>query len=268
MRAFRIWVRELRRFSHDGVLHEGWTCGGSNTSVDDARRDAEARWAAVCARIAGATPRRDKDYEADIREEVLHSLADGAVVTRNRYGAEVLNCPRTVMVDIDRAPSGFWDWLRPRRGLEGQQARIVASLKKAVEARRFGLTGARVYHTPNGVRAIVQAPGSDPRSAPVAAMMQGLGADGLYALLCAKQGCYRARLTAKPARVKVKSLNQRWPVEDADRAARAAWVERYRRAAAPYAACQFVAAFGHPPGSPVIDFHDQASGALSGRPLA
>ena len=50
--------------------------------------------------------------------------------------------------------------------------------------------------------------------------------------------------------------------------ARETWVASYRAAAAGYAACAYLETIGDVPLSPIIDLHDQRSGALTGKNLA
>jgi len=268
MRAFKIWTQQKFSFRHNGELFEGEVFGGSNDSLAEARSDAVRRWEAVCQRITGALPRRSADYEADIREEVLRSVGPSAVLTRNRYGAEVLNCPETVILDIDRPPKGFLDFFRRPGSVEQIRERIVLHIKASVESRRLGILGARIYHTPNGVRAILRTAVTDPRSREMRSLMKALKVDRLYALLSQRQGCYRARLTAKPSRIGLKSLGQKWPIADDAVAARADWVAQYTTACRRFAACRFDSAVGDAPSSPVIALHDELSGALGTLPLA
>jgi len=203
---------------------------------------------------------------------ILRSVGTSAVVTRNRYGAEVLNCPETVILDIDRPPTTFLDALfdlfRKPASPEQTKERIVQRLKTFAETRQLGILGARIYHTPNGVRAILRTKVTDPRSDEMRTVMKALKVDRLYAMLCHRQGCYRARLTAKPIRIGMKSLGQKWPVAEDAMAARAEWVAKYAIMCRRFAACRFVSQVGDAPSSPVIALHDEISGALGTLPLA
>lgn len=268
MRIFRIWTQERCSYSHGGVQFEGGVFGGSNESVEAAREDARRRWTGVCERIAGAGVRRPADYEADIREEVLRSVDGEAVVTRNRYGAEILNCPQTVIVDIDHAPRGILSLFFKSKSIGKIRDRAAARLKSAIETRKLGISGARVYFTPNGVRAILRTTATDPRSEEIQTLMRWLGVDRLYAALCKRQGCYRARLTPKPGRIGLKSLRQAWPLSEEQLAARADWVALYDAKRVEFSACQFQTTFGDPPSSPVVTLHDELSGALRSLPIA
>ncbi len=106
MRVFKFW----RLAQTTAVIHgteKTISCfGGSNASEEDALADGQTRLEAVKRRIAGTDKgkRKGLDYEADIREEPLQWIGDQDVVTRNRYGAEVLNTTSFVFVDIDEPP--------------------------------------------------------------------------------------------------------------------------------------------------------------------
>ncbi len=114
MRVFKFW-----RLAETTVLIHGTektiSCfGGSNRSEADALADGQRRLEAVKRRIAGMDKGKGKglDYEADIREEPLQWIGDQDVVTRNRYGAEVLNTTSFVFVDIDEPRSSHMAGLR------------------------------------------------------------------------------------------------------------------------------------------------------------
>jgi hypothetical protein len=270
MRIFRYWVREHRHESRGGNTVEGWVFGGSNVSEQAAAVDLENRWNRVLARVFEGKPRDTENYEADIREEIVMAIDDNTVITRNRYGAEILNCTSPVIVDMDAPAPSFWKSLfgRAANTEEERIAHTLDRLRKIVEKRKCGIRGVRLYRTPAGLRAIVASDETAPASSGVRGLMRLLSADQLYFALCIKQNCYRARLTAKPKRIGHKTLNQSWPVDEEQARAREAWVASYRMASSGYAACAFLEAIGEVPHSPVIDLHDQRSGALTGKSLA
>lgn len=268
VRIFRFWVSEERRENRGRETVEGRVFGGSNVSEADAVADLERRWRGVCERVFDGKPRDADTYDADIREEIVEMLDENTVVTRNRYGAEILNCTSPVIVDVDHVEPSFFQRLFGKGGDEATRIdRIVKNVTKLVEEGKFGIQGARMYRTPAGVRVILATNKTAPRSKEVGRMMRALHADGLYASLCRKQNCYRARLTAKPHRIGVKSLRQSWPVDEAQMAEREEWVRGYRAAADGYAACAFLTSTGVVPSSKALDLHDRWSGALSGKPL-
>lgn len=103
-------------------------------SPDAAKDDLNRRWDAVCTRISSwkaSTSRRyqrkppDTGYEADIREEIIVWKTDECIVTRNRYGAEILNCSSPVIADLDmRKPSWLWKLLFGERTIQKVCAQV------------------------------------------------------------------------------------------------------------------------------------------------
>ena len=103
MRVFKFWRVAETTAMIRGTEKTISCFGGSNRSEADAVADGQRRLEAVKRRIAGIDKGKGKglDYEADIREEPIKWIGDQDVVTRNRYGAEVLNTTSFVFVDID-----------------------------------------------------------------------------------------------------------------------------------------------------------------------
>lgn len=270
MRIFRYWTRDFRSETRQRDTIEGWVFGGSNLSEQAALADLEKRWHGVCARVFDGKSRDTDSYEADIREEIVEAIDENTIVTRNRYGAEILNCTTPMIVDIDDATPSFWNSLFGRvNDTESERInRVVARVRKLVEKQKHGIRGTRLYRTPAGIRAIISSSETAPSSAPVSTIMRALRADPLYFQLCIKQNCYRARLTPKPKRIGMRPLNQSWPVDEEKARAREVWTADYRKAAQGYAACCFIEAIGETPNSATIDLHDRWSGALTGKSIA
>lgn len=271
MRIFRYWIRDHRRETRQRDTIEGWVFGGSNVSEQAAIADLEERWRGVCARVFEGKSRETDAYEADIREEIVEAIDEHTIITRNRYGAQILNCTTPVIVDIDAPAPSFWKWLFGGGGGNSEEERIeriTAHVRSLVEKQKHGIRGVRLYRTPAGVRAIVACEETAPDCPAVHSIMRALNADPLYFSLCIKQNCYRARLTPKPKRIGSKSLNQSWPVDTEKARTREKWVAGYRQVAAGYAACAFLEAIGDVPHTPAIELHDQRSGALTGKRIA
>jgi hypothetical protein len=87
--------------------------------------------------------------------------------------------------------------------------------------------------------------------------MRIFNADHLYANLCVSQKCYRARLTPKPSRMKMKRYD-----------GSPSWIEEYDSRRQDYAVCRFVCAKGRRLDSPAIVLHDEKTMCESGLPLA
>lgn len=134
----------------------------------------------------------------------------------------------------------------------------------------------RLYRTPAGLRAVAMHQTYQPESDAVSECFKALGADPVYQRMCQLQQCFRARVSAKPWRMGFE-LRYRprpgiWPISPASRPAREHWVAAYEKRAADFAACQFLEELGTGPTDAkvhrVVAWHDELSGALSGRPLA
>lgn len=135
----------------------------------------------------------------------------------------------------------------------------------------------RVYRTPAGLRLIATHARFSPTSEATRAFFHAVGVDRVYARMCLNQNCFRARLSAKPWRAGIKDhLRPRpgvWPIRPERMPERAAWVERYERAAAEYAACRYEETLGAGEEDAgviaLVTLHDAESKALdAARPLA
>lgn len=270
MRIFRYWVKERREGLRNGVQVEGVVYGGSDLSVQAARVDLDGRWQQVLSGAFRGSQSLDQGYESDILEEVVHRYGPDVVVTRNRHGAEILNCKGAVFVDVDWFPRTWSEILFGKKNISGEERvrRTLQFFHKVVAQKAQGIQGLRVYETPRGMRVVLNCGASDPRSPVVRVAMDAVHSDHLYQILCEKQNCFRARLTAKPSRMKMRSLNQMWPVDRESQMVREAWAAEYKASASRYAACRYIETIGGVMGSDAIELHDSLSGAHSSKPLA
>ncbi len=269
MRIFEHWTRIERRivvFGQEKVVH---AFGGSDLSLAAAADDAERRLQAVRSRLAGEPPRAE-GYEADIREEVLARLDARNIVTRNRYGAAVLNSAELMFVDIDRPKPGWLDLFRRAPTGERRTARIVDEVKRlAGEEETLHGLGIRLYATHSGVRAIVTGRSFEPGAESTRRLLRRFNADWLYTALCHRQGCFRARLTPKPHRMRCRTHRVVYPrADERAEAEHRAWVHEYDERRGQFAVCRLLCTIGHDVRDRVVDWHDRETGALSGLPLA
>lgn len=134
----------------------------------------------------------------------------------------------------------------------------------------------RLYRTPAGLRVLVTHQTFATDDPVVAACFDALGADPLYARMCANQKCFRARVSAKPWRMGLgEHLKPRpgvWPVSPERIAQRNAWIETYEAQARGFAACAFMESLGsdrlHPEAARVAALHDELCGAMRSLPMA
>lgn len=136
--------------------------------------------------------------------------------------------------------------------------------------------GARLYRTPAGLRLLITHSvfaASDPAVSQCFALLK---ADPVYAQMCLRQQCFRARVSPKPWRIGIKgAMRPRpgvWPVATERLPRRTAWIEHYEKVATAYASCHFVKSYGnpviHPEASRVIALHDKLCHSESTLPLA
>ena len=249
MKLAKFWGRDSVDIDDVHVAARGW----SDDSMEDARAKARQIARQVADRVLNHPDEKQKYPYGDrpLPEPVLMAFPGGAaVVTRNAYGAEVLNTDEMMFVDIDR------DDPRPYK----------VDVDKVIA--RHGLSG-RFYRTFAGHRLILTDRKFMPGSSESEALLQEFGADLMYIRLCRMQISFRARLTPKPWRCDWYKPQGSYPYEDERRFQE--WVREYDRKSVPYATCQLVSTYG---GQVLADFadligyHDAATRAASRLPLA
>ena len=258
---------------------ESW--GWSDRSVAEALQVARRRLSEVAARVASGDLSRKYPYgERPLREEIVRTLggvgaADEAVVTRNRYGAQVLNTARVPFIDVD-APDPEPDWFRKLRALFGRRLpetpdAVLERIRAA--CRRHARHGFRIYRTRSGFRVIATDLLLDPTSESTRALLADFGSDPRFMQLCAVQQSFRARLTPKPWRCDCSMPPGQHPREDAPLRARFdAWLRGYETACERFATCRFLEQIGperaRDEARAILEEHDRVTKAQAQLPLA
>lgn len=155
----------------------------------------------------------------------------------------------------------------------GPESIALENVRRFMRTHRDWLV--HVYRTPAGLRLLATHRLFDPREAEVAECFRELVTDPVYVAMCVNQRCFRARVSAKPWRIGIKDrLTPRpgvWPVSPDRLPQRRAWLERYDRAAAGFAACRFIESIGNgvsvPAARAVQELHDELCRARSDRPI-
>ena len=278
MRIPPYWANE----SHSGVDRQGNPCdyrawGWSFASLAAAAEEAKARAKRIFdALTSDKTPDSYAYQEHPSREEIVDSVGpqgdETLIITRNRYGALVLNCSSVCFVDIDFPEvksTGFLDALCLLFSARRRQERARAVRQTTVEqvrswAQCHPARSFRMYQTAAGLRLLFVDRQYDPASQEVADLFRELGSDPLYAKLTLRQQCFRARLTPKPWRCGCKTPPNRYPWEapDAERVYRA-WQEDYERKSQGYGICRLLETLGNCSPDETIDgivrLHDEYS---------
>lgn len=267
MRIYKYWSAEKAQIEIQGELKPLTTYGGSNISLDEAASRAKEKMEKVKRQIRGER-NLFEDYEAEIREEILQTLDERNIITRNRYGARVLNCAGLMFLDIDKPkPAGFAGLFK-KKSAESAKEQIYEMVRNLAASKYAALTF-RLYETFQGARVIVLGKDFDPSERATLEMMKDFNCDLLYTTLCIKQACFRARLTPKPKRINLEAYKVKYPQEGVD-AAFTAWLQSYEQASRNFSVCRFVEQIGSSALSlpEAVRLHDEATGAMHKAPLA
>lgn len=273
MKIPRYWVREQRELG-------GMQCrlrGFSDESMDAARQMLEERARLLqefyaepvtderaqtlrAALAALSEPEGQGEYVADMLEPVFHRLDENNVITRNRYGALVLNSTDTCFADVDTAlgSGSLWELVK---GIFGKGATPEQQMLAAMHSlhAECGHVSSRLYRTAKGWRVIFTGPEIRQGAPFVDELFNRLHVDPLYSTLCRKQACWRARLTPKPHRLNLPRCPQPASSEEAA-AVQADWVREYEEACKGKAVCRLVATFGSAIQNGIVELHDQLTG--------
>ncbi len=179
-----------------------------------------------------------------------------AIVTRNRYGALVLNSASVLFADIDfpkSEPSGLLGALLSSFSRARKEKRAEALREGPLQAfldwvRSNPGRSFRLYRTRAGLRLLFTDQLYGPNTAETTEILKSLGCDPLYRRLTEKQECFRARLTPKPWRCGCPVPPNRYPWADqkTERAYRD-WEQKYAEKTQGYKTCELLKVVGAGP---------------------
>ena len=157
-------------------------------------------------------------HGAPLREEIIQEISNGlermAVITRNAAGSLVLNTARVMFIDVDLMQISLWKGQSlgqilknifgfPRAKAMSREQQVLEHIQQwHAQHPDFGM---RIYRTKAGFRLLMTHALFDPNSSEVAQIMKELECDNRYRRLCAIQSCFRARLTPKYWRIKLRA---------------------------------------------------------------
>lgn len=273
----RYWIRE----STTDKVADGWpeplSAWGWGSDESSARQSAMERLDRIVQRL-----RRGEDFpgpyeysQRPLREEILETIADeqsgaaAAIITRNKYGAEVLNTADLLFLDIDFEPQG----LMKRLFGKGKSPEQTTLEKLRDVLSRQATASFRVYRTASGLRAMAVDQRFDPRAEETQKLMRVSGTDRAYARMCRAQQSFRARLTPKPWRCNCALPPGQHPrLQSAVKRGFAQWLGEYSAAASGFATCRYLETIGTAKSSPatklLVDLHDRLTRADESLPLA
>jgi hypothetical protein len=255
----------------------------SDVNVDEAQRKAEDRVREITDKVRAGQQLNRYDYgERPLREEIVQGVendrsSEVAIVTRNVYGALVLNAANAMFIDIDFADKGTagsagggLSWGLGKRAASPEDQRVEHI---TAWASRHSEVGLRVYRTAAGLRCLITNQTFEPTRSDALEILRAFESDPLYVRLCKAQDCFRARLTPKPWRCNIAPPPWRYPWANAEAEINyRVWERHYEQASRSYAVCRLIKEFGprevHPDIAPILTVHDRFTCVEDQRPLA
>jgi hypothetical protein len=275
----RTWVRaeadvESTKYGPTHLIAWGW---GDDEAA--ALREGETRLGRFAERVRRGDPFPPRGYEygnRPVREEIIETLGpDGdarAVLTRNRYGATVLNAARLLFLDVDLPEGGGSGLLGKLFSRKSPEEESLSRLRDALV--NSGKGAFRIYRTAAGFRALCPGREFDPAGREAQELMKATGTDPWFMKLCLAQKSFRARLTPKPWRIGLKAPADEYPRPDAYGEERfEAWLGEYEEASKGYATCRYLETVGKggivgSDDGDLVELHDRATRANQSLPLA
>ena len=275
----RVWTRisvDQRRPDGKTVQVAVWGWGNDEWS---AKTNGSDRLQRMLERLRRGDPFPEKYAYGTrpLREEILRTFKGersdepSAVLTRNSYGAQVLNSARLLFLDIDFPPPGIIGRIQGIFGAPSAEEKSLASLRAAL--RHYGGATFRIYRTAAGLRVIAIDREFEPAGREAQDLMKATSTDPAFANLCVVQRSFRARLTPKPWRCNIFSQPPQYPRQDNEAQRRFdSWLNEYERTSDRYAICRYIETIGS--GNPVagagelLDLHDRVTRCNEPLPLA
>jgi hypothetical protein len=280
----KYWAKGKKIVARPGkgnfdVINWQW----SEASVDDARQKAESRAAEIAEKVLrGETLDRYGYADRPLREEIKESIQtpfqnEVGIITRNAYGALVLNSANAMFIDIDipeppKPQKAGWF------GGGGKDSPVADKYLPAVQkvetwAGKHPEYGIRIYATCAGLRCLITNTVFDPKSGTALGILSELESDPLYVRLCKAQECFRARLTPKPWRCGFRQPRDRFPWENPRvESDYRQWEKKYEAVISKYSTCRLIRQLGAPDIDPDIEvitsYHDRVTCVASNLPLA
>ncbi len=268
----RYWARATETVQDESGKTATFSCWQwSDVSVIDARQKASARAETLAWKLVNNQKLERYGYGVrPMREEICQGITNRkrhelGIVTRNAYGALILNAANVMFIDIDFAPEkgGGLRSIIPRllgKVPVSQTERHLQDIEQW--AANHPQVGMRIYRTFAGLRCLITNEVFDPTQEGSLDIMRALQCDPLYVKLCQSQECFRARLTPKPWRCGVSNPPVRYPWPNkADELEYRQWQDWYTQAASAFAVCWLVKNLGssrvHPDVKPIMAFHDK-----------
>lgn len=264
MKYFKFWIKETFKISIDGKIKEIKLLVGSNISKKAATDDAAAQVKKIEQRIAERKPK--EEYDVAIKEHVSDIIDESNIITICRYGAKILNTNQYTILDLDDYPIDFLDIFKSLGKLTKKE-RIVFKFQERIK--RYPILGNdfRIYETTKGVR-VIGKKYIETSSKKYTSLMNNLYVDWIYIQMSKKQNCYRARITPKPYRMRMRTIKIKSPL-DCETNEYIDWSEEYEKKSQGYTVVRLLKSIGQDfSNDHVIKIHDEISNAHKNNTLA
>lgn len=273
MKIPKYWAKDMQSVtSPDGKAFALVSWQWSDVSQAEAAQRAKTRVQDIASKVRRNEPLQRYAYgQRPMREEIIQGVKNRhgnevGIITRNGYGALVVNAVNAMFVDIDfewERPAGLFQGLMNRmRGIQptSQEEQKVAQIESWAQTRSD--LGIRIYRTFAGLRCLITNEVFDPTDASALNILRDLNSDPLYITLCKQQECFRARLTPKPWRCDLPTPPARYPFENQQVLARyRQWEQTYTSTIVRFTTCKLIKHIGrqqvHPDVQPILDLHDR-----------
>jgi len=258
MHVYKYWAKVCEKIDIDGKSKEITCFGGSNFSLNAAQDEAHKKIGVVQRKIKGEDITAE-EYNIEIREELVDRIDDKNAITRNRYGALVLNSENTIVIDVDEPKYSFLDFFR-NFNIEAKKQKMLNQIIKSTAHSSYSEMGFRIYETRKGYRVIVTNLKLSSKDQMVKKLFKRFNCDPIYARLCFKQECFRARLTPKPSNMKHPAYKVIFPRNTIEQDQFAEWLSSYNKKSEKYSTCKLVHQVGQKgSGCYAIETHDKLS---------
>lgn len=275
----RYWSKKTMNVTGHPDIKKISCWGYSQTSREDAEKMAEEKAAKASDRISkGAFPDRYLYSDRPMREEIIEEKRNpddsiSYVITRNAYGALVLNSPGVMFMDIDQTEAKFLEKLMSLVGMGSSEPHSKIFSRINAWLAQKPSWGMRLYETFKGYRVIVTHDTFDPKDRETLSGLRQLGTDDLYIKLCSVQECFRARLSPKPWRIGLNVPPVRFPREkEKDISFFSSWIKEYDRLSADFSVCRLIGFYGNKnfdrEAEMITEIHDRLCKVGSALPLA
>lgn len=249
MEIYKFWSCEQATEKIEGRPWKLKIWRGSNEGPSQAAELATAALKELINKLQTGQPCGEYDYQnRPIREEIIQEFKDEqgalkAVITRNRYGALVLNAQELFFVDIDiPATTTWWKFLNLFSKQVSPKEKIQQDLDDYFKLHPEH--SVRLYRTLCGFRLVFTNQTWLPGQESTRLIMHELRADPQYRTLCEKQDCFRARLTPKPWRIGLPRPHWFFPYHQEDRQDIANWVRSYEQESKNVGVCRHIKNYG------------------------